>query len=240
MDILHRYQEIMNPITEAKLDNLVELLKLNPGDSVLDIACGKGELLVKLVEKYGIKGVGIDKSPYCIKDCNQKKIDRVPGADLVFHLMDGADYKPEEPFDMTCCIGASRVFGDHEGTLKALSEMTRPGGLILVGEPYWLKEPDSEYLEAEGLTRDSYRSHRENVEIGEQLGLKCLCTVDSDHDGWDYYQTLHWWAAEEYIANNPDDPDNSEIREATEKNKEIYLRWGRDTMGWSLYIFKNK
>jgi len=184
--------------------------------------------------------VGIDKSPYCIKDSNQKKRVRVPDSDLVFHLMNGADYKPEKPFDMTCCIGSSWVFSDHEGSLKALSEMTRPRGLILVGEPYWLKEPDPEYLEAEGLTRDSYRSHGENIKIGEQLGLKCLCTVDSDHDGWDYYETLHWWAAEDYIANNPDDPDNREIREAIEKYKEIYIRWGRDTVGWCLYLFKNK
>jgi SAM-dependent methyltransferase len=239
MDIVHKYQKIMNPITEAKLDSLIELLKLKPGSSVLDIACGKGELLVKLAEKYKINGVGIDKSPYCINDCNQKKSNRVPGADIVFYMMDGADYKPDKKYDITSCLGASWVFGGHNGTLKALSEMTRPGGLILVGEPHWIKEPDTEYLEAEEMTRDSYRSHRENVLIGEQLGLKCLYTLDSDRDGWDIYETLHWWAVEDYILNNPNDPDIMEIREANEKYKEIYLRWGRDTMGWCLYLFRN-
>jgi cyclopropane fatty-acyl-phospholipid synthase-like methyltransferase len=240
MDIKHRYQEIMNPVTEEKLDKIIELLKLEPGDRVLDIACGKGELLVKLVEKYKITGVGIDKSPYCIKNCNQKKKKRVPNGDLVFHLMDGAHYRAEKSFSMTCCIGASWVFGNHEGTLKALSKMTQPGGLILVGEPHWLKEPVSEYLEVEGMTRDSYRSHMENVKIGEQLGLKCLYTLDSDHYGWDHYETLHWWAVEDFIRENPDDHDIQNVRESSERSKDIYLRWGRDTMGWCLYLFKNK
>ncbi len=63
MEILHKYQEIMNPVTEEKLDKLVGLLKLQRGSSVLNIACGKGTLLMKLVEKYGVRGVGVDKSP---------------------------------------------------------------------------------------------------------------------------------------------------------------------------------
>jgi SAM-dependent methyltransferase len=239
MDIKHRYQEIMNPITEKKLANMIELLKLDPGDGVLDIACGKGELIFKLVERYKIKGVGVDKSPFCITKCNQKKKKRVPDADLVFHLMDGADYRSEKPFHLTCCIGASWVFGDHEGTLKALSEMTIPGGLILVGEPYWLKEPDPVYLEIEEMTRESYRSHINNVKIGEQLGLRCLYTLDSDHYGWDHYEALHWWAVEDYIRENPEDPEIQNVHESNEKSKDIYLRWGRDTMGWCLYLFRN-
>jgi cyclopropane fatty-acyl-phospholipid synthase-like methyltransferase len=239
MDIAHKYQSIMNPVTEAKLNSLIPLLKLKDDSSVLDIGCGKGEMLIKLAENYRIKGIGVDKSPYCIKDCNKNKAERVPDADLEFQLMDGADYRTENQFDMACCIGSSWVFGGHEKTLKALSTMTKPGGLILVGEPHWLKEPDPEYLEAEEMTRDSFLSHHGNVRVGEQLGLRCIYTLDSDREGWDYYESLHWWAVEDYLANNPRDPDALEIRLANEKSKETYLRWGRDTLGWSIYIFKN-
>jgi SAM-dependent methyltransferase len=238
MEIFHKYQEIMNPVTEEKLDKLVDLLNLQRGSCVLDIACGKGTLLVKLVEKYGVRGVGVDKSPYCIDHCNEKKSARVPNADLVFHLMDGADFKPTTKFDLSCCLGGSWVYGDLRGSLEALSRMTRSGGYILVGEPHMLREPSPEYLAAEGMTRDFFRSHRENVEVGEELGLKCLYTVDGGHDGWDQYETLHWWAAEDYLRDNPGDPDVPEIRAANEKGKETYLRWGRDTMGWGLYLFK--
>ena len=43
-DVTHRYHEVCNPTSRAKLDELVGLLKLNPESRVLDIACGKGEL----------------------------------------------------------------------------------------------------------------------------------------------------------------------------------------------------
>jgi len=238
MDVLHRYQKIMNPITEQKLDKLVGLLRLERGSNVLDIACGKGELLFKLHEAYGIHGVGVDKSPYCIEACKEAKSKRVPDADISFHLMDGAEYKPHRKFDLASCLGGSWVFGDHAGTLKSLAAMTKKGGYILVGEPYWLKEPDPEYLKAEGIKRDTYRSHRENVEVGERLGLRCLYTVDSDHDGWDHYETLHWWAADDYIRDNPNDPDVPDLRAVNERNKELYLRWGRDTFGWCIYLFR--
>lgn len=238
MDVLHRYQRIMNPITEQKLDKLVGLLHLKPGSSVLDIACGKGELLFKLDEAYGIHGVGVDKSPYCIDACNGEKNRRAQKADITFHLMDGAEYKPDREFDLASCLGGSWVFGDHAGTLKALAAMTKKGGYILVGEPHWLREPDPEYLKAEGTTRDAFKNYRENVEVGERLGLHCLYTVDSDLEGWDHYETLHWWAAEDYIRDNPNDPDVAELRAVNEQNKETYLRWGRGTMGWCIYLFR--
>lgn len=240
MDILHKYQKIMNPITETKLNNLINLLNLKKGSHVLDIGCGKGELLIKLAEKYRIKGIGLDKSPYCINDSNKTKLKRVPDLDLTFYLMDGADYQPNIKFNLTSCVGATWIFGDYLGTLKALSSMTQKDGLILVGEPYWLKEPDPEYLKTEGITREKYRSHYENVKTGEQLGLRCLYTLASDLDGWDYYETLHWWAAEDYAANNPDDPDVKDLLLTNEKNKEIYLRWRRETIGWCLYLFKKR
>lgn len=36
---------------------------------------------------------------------------------------------------------------------------------------------------------------------------------------------------------NPNDPDNKEIQDLLRKEKENYLRWGRDTMGWATYLF---
>ena len=33
---------------------------------VLDIACGKGEFLIRLAEAYGVRGLGVDLSPFFI------------------------------------------------------------------------------------------------------------------------------------------------------------------------------
>ena len=237
-DVTHRYHEVCNPTGRAKLDELVGLLRLNPGSAVLDIACGKGELLTRLAERYEISGIGVDISPYCVTDAEQKLRERVPGAQIEIINMDGAEYNPDQLFDLAMCIGASWVYKGHRGTLSALKTMTKPDALILVGEPFWLKDPDDAYLVAENLTRDMFGTHYENVLVGEDEGLFPLYTMVSNQDDWDRYETLQWYAAEKYASDNPDDPDVSEILTRVARGRTNYLHWGRDTLGWAMYLFR--
>jgi cyclopropane fatty-acyl-phospholipid synthase-like methyltransferase len=155
-DIRHKNHLLCNPMSKEKFEKLCSLFRLKNGARVVDIACGKGEFLIRLAELYDVVGVGVDISPYCIKDCVEKKRRRVPSSSLTFIEMDGRKYKPEayEFFDLAMCIGASWVYGGHRGTLQALQKMVKPGGLIAVGEPFWLQEPIEEYLKAEGTRKD--------------------------------------------------------------------------------------
>jgi hypothetical protein len=116
--------------------------------------------------------------------------------------------------------------------------MAKPGGLILCGEPFWIKEPDAEYLAAEGFTRDMFGTHRENVLDGESEGLTPLYTLVSNPDDWDRYETLQWYSSEKYARENPGDSDLKEIMDHVARQREIYLRWGRDTVGWAMYLFR--
>jgi len=227
-------------MSKEKFEKLCRLLGLKQGVQVLDIACGKGEFLIRLAELYDISGTGVDISPYCIRDCRKKHRDRLPDAHLKFVEMDGAEYRPglQESFDLTMCIGASWVYEGYKGTLQALKRMTNPEGLIMVGEPYWLKEPGEEYLRADKIHRKDFGSHRENVQTGEAEGLTCIYTIVSNHDDWDHYETLQWWAGNEYAKNHPDDLDVPELLKRKMREKEIYLRWGRETLGWAIYLFR--
>ena len=240
-DITHKYHILCNPTSNEKFERFCNLLNLSKDSRVLDIACGKGEVLIRLAEKYGISGVGVDISPFCVRDCKEKHRQRAPETDLTFIELDGAKYQPAsgELFDVVMCIGASWVFEDHIGTLRAIKKMVKPGGLVIVGEPFWLKEPDAEYLKAAGFTRDFSRSHEENVYQGEEIGLSCLYTLVSNKDDWDHYETLQWWAVDNYIQSHKDDSDNQELLEKTEREKKLYLKWGRDTINWAVYIFRN-
>ena len=236
--VTHGYHVVCNPMSTAKLDELIGLLKLNPGSAVLDIACGKGEMLTRLAERYEVSGVGVDISPYCVADTERKLQERVPVAQIEILNMDGADYSPDQLFDLAMCIGASWVYQGHQGTLSALKAMTKPGGLILVGEPFWLKEPDDAYLAAENHTRDMFGTHYENVLLGEDEGLFPLYTMVSNQDDWDRYETLQWYATERYARDNPDDPDVPEILVRVAHGRRNYLQWGRDTLGWAMYLFR--
>lgn len=239
-DITHRKHLVCNPISEDKVERLARLLNLPGGARVIDIACGKGEFLVRLAEKYAISGLGVDISPYCIEDCEKKAADRVPKADIKFVQMDGAEFKPEQPvsFNLAACIGASWIFKGHNETLKTLKSWVIPGGWVVVGEPFWVQNPSQEYLEALGCQRESFGTHAENVELGEKHGLQLVHTIVSDKDDWDQYEGMQWLAADEYVRQNPGDPDTTELMNRVTSDKSNYLKWGRDSLSWAIYVFK--
>jgi SAM-dependent methyltransferase len=230
----------MNPVNADGLEHLYRLLELGRGASIVDVGCGKGEMLIRLAEKYHVKGVGVDKSPYCIREAAESKQKRVPRADLKFLEMDGAQYKPEngESSDLTMCIGATWIYGSYKNTVKALAGMTKPSGFVMVGEPFWRKTPPREYLNSGELSADSFDTHHDNVRTGEAEGLRTVYTLVSSEEDWDRYEGLHWYAAAEYALANPEDPDLEELSASVSKERESYLRWGRETMGWAIYLFR--
>lgn len=235
---LHTY---CNPLNKERLETLLHLLRLKPNSTALDIACGKGEFLVRLTELYHVTGVGVDISPYFIQEAQSKAKHRVPNAALAFIQLDAKNYKPPEDllFDLTSCMGATWIWNDYKGTLQALKAMTRPHGTIIIGEPYWLKPPDPEYLKADNMKRETFaESHYDNVKTAENLGLTCIYTMVSAQQDFDHYETLGWMAITKYAQDNPQDPDLPEILERMKKDKHVYLQWQRDTMGWALYVFR--
>jgi ubiquinone/menaquinone biosynthesis C-methylase UbiE len=230
----------MNPVDETKLERLYDLLELKPNAGVIDVGCGKGEMLVRLAEKYNIKGLGIDKSPYCIREAENSKRQRIPHANLKFLEMDAAQYKPEtgEHSDLAMCIGATWIYGGYRNTVRALCRMTMSSGFVMVGEPFWRKNPPQEYLHSEGLSAESFDTHHGNATTGESEGLRLVFTLVSSQEDWDRSEGLHWSTAAEYALAHPDDTDLEELLARDSKERESYLRWGRDTLGWAIYLFR--
>ncbi|MBN1541026.1 class I SAM-dependent methyltransferase [candidate division KSB1 bacterium] len=73
----------------------MKLLRLPNDSQVVDIACGKGEFLIRLAEAFGARGMGIDISPFHIADAKKKLEVRAPNAGITFTQMNGADFKPD-------------------------------------------------------------------------------------------------------------------------------------------------
>lgn len=239
-DIIHRHHNLMNPVDDHGLGELFRLLHLSHGAQVTDIGCGKGEMLIRLAEEYKINGVGVDLSPYSIRDAKKRKSKRVPRANLRFLQMNGADYKHEnaEAEDLTMCIGASWIYGGYINILKTLSRMTKPFGHIMVGEHFWRKTPPKTYLKLEQLSQKSFNTHQDNVSIGGRIGLAPIYALVSSEADWDKYEGLHWFAAREYAISHPQDPDLSDLLARDSRNRESYLRYGRDALGWAIYLFE--
>ncbi len=234
----HENHVFCNPLSEEKFDEVVGRLALPKDARVLDIACGKAELLVRVAGRWGSTGVGIDQSPDFVANARANVTDAGLSGAIEVVEAEGSQYDGEAgSFDAAMCIGASWIFGGHGKTLEALSAWAKPGGLVVVGEPFFIAEPPAEYLEASGMTRESFGSHQANVQAGLDRGLGFLYTVVSSPDDWDRYEGLQCDAAERYAKEHPDDPDVPTILTGIRRRRDEYLRWGRDQLGWAVYIF---
>ena len=244
-DITHRNHVICNPMSHARLDEVIGLLDLPPRPRVLDVGSGKGEFVVRMAERWGgaqgegFGAVAIDISPFFVAEFRRAAANRVPRAALEILEQDAAAYSPAPAsFDLASCVGATWVYGGYEGTLSALAAAVRPGGQVLVGEPFWRREPDPAYLEASGMHREEFGTHASNVSAGQDQGLVPLFAFVSTDEEWDRYETLQWLGSARYAAAHPDDPDLPEVMDRVERSRREYLTWGRDTLGWALYLFR--
>jgi|TARA_Y100000310_G_scaffold242924_1_gene247185 SAM-dependent methyltransferase len=237
--ITHRDHVVCNPTSSAKLDELVELLPLAAQSRVLDIACGKAELLLRIVRRHEATGVGVDISPYEFEEAKRRvaahnledKVEIVKG--------DGAEYSAgTATFDVAMCIGATWVWDGYLGTIEALKKIVVPGGLIAIGEPYKLKEPDAEYVAKDPGFMQTLKTHGENVIAAQDAGLTLLYAMVSNQDDWDRYEGMQTLAAETYALEQPDDPDLPDLLKQRRDADTEYFKWGRDTLSWAIYLFR--
>ena len=60
--------------------------------------------------------------------------------------------------------------------------------------------------------------------------------IASSEDDWDTYESLHWHAVDEWLAENPDAPEAEEFRRINDERREQYLRVGRELLGWAIFV----
>jgi hypothetical protein len=107
-----------------------------------------------------------------------------------------------------------------------------------VGEPYWRQEPEKDYLEALGMKQSDFGKHFQNAEAGREFGLEAAYTLVSSQDDWDRYEGLTWFAAETWAGEHQDDPDVKSVLKKVREDKAAYLKWGRESLGWAIYVFR--
>lgn len=237
--ITHRNHLLCNPTSKGKLEEFVSVLPLISEARVLDIACGKGEQLVRVVKRLNATGVGVDISPYETKEARQRVEQNNLQDQIEINEGDGGKFTaPPHSFSLAMCIGASWIWDGYSGTIEALKKFVPSGGLIAIGEPFKLKEPDPEYVAIEPGFVNNMVWHHENVAIAQRAGLTHLYSVVSDQDDWDRYEGLNMLSAETYAVENPDDPDVPELLKRQRLRNEIYLKWRRDTVNWAIYLFR--
>jgi SAM-dependent methyltransferase len=240
-EIAETYHRILNPFTHEKLALLADICQPNQDTRILDLACGKGELLNQWAKTYGIHGTGVDISEVFLSMAHNRAAELNVTEQLEFVQMDAAQYQAEaQAFNIVSCIGASWIGGGLIGTLKLMLPALKPqDGFLLMGEPFWYEMPPEEAYEALGIEKDDYSSLEGTLDRFESLDLTLVEMVLAIHDDWDRYEAPQWLAIDEHLRQHPDDPDAEALQAWLQKNRRAYLAYGRRYFGWGAFVLRN-
>lgn len=234
--VAERDHTIQNPTSAEKIRLLGERLRLTPTTAVLDVACGKAGPAVVLAGEFGCRITAIERSPEFV----EAALERVAAARLAERIeiveRDAADCAFDaERYDVAMCLGASFIWSGLPGTLDVLKPAARTGGYVVVGEPYWRRWPLPDGVDDEGFVSLADTARRVAA-----AGLELVGVIVSSEDDWDRYETLHWQAVEEWLADHPDDPDSYEFRERNARYRDEYLRRRRELLGWAIFVTRKR
>ena len=233
---------IQNPLTADKLAALGQALDLQPKASVLDLASGAGEMLCTWASAHGITGTGVDLSSVFTRKARARAAELNVAGQVTFVHGYASSYVADAPVDLAACIGATWIGDGVAGTTALLERSLRPGGLILIGEPYWrLDPPDQAAVEGCGASgKADFRSLPELLGHFGDLGFDVVEMMLADQDGWDRYQAAQWFNMRRWLDENPGDELAAEVRATLAAEPARYARYGREYLGWGVFALMRR
>jgi len=236
-NITESAHRIHNPFTPEKLATLGAALRLESGARVLDLGSGSGEMLCTWARDYGIIGVGIDMSRLFTEQA-KLRADELGVADRVeFIHGDAAGYVSDEKVSVAACLGATWIGGGVVGTIELLAKSLRSEGIILIGEPYWLKLPSMEDV-AKGCLANSVSDFLMLPELlasFSDLNYDVVEMVLADQEGWDRYEAAKWLTMRRWLKANPDDDFAKDVRAKLTLEPKRYATYTREYLGWGVF-----
>jgi len=233
---------IHNPITPDKLATLGAALRLAPGVSLLDLGSGSGEMLCTWARDHGITGTGVDMSQLFTEQAQRRAEELGVANQVKFIHGDAAGYVSDQKVDVAACVGATWIAGGVAGTIALLTHSLRPGGIILIGEPFWRQLPASDDI-AKGCLAHSisdFLTLPQLVASFGQMGCDVVEMVLADQDGWDRYEAAKWFTMRRWLEANPGDAFAPEVRAQLNLEPTRYATYTRDYLGWGVFALMSR
>jgi len=233
---------ILDPFTSQQLATLGRAIRLGAGTTILDLCCGKGEMLCTWARDHGVTGTGVDISTVFLGAARDRAAELGVGEQVTFVHADASTYPAQEPVDVAACVGATWIGGGVAGTVELLARSVRPGGLILIGEPFWRSEPPGqEAIEAcHAMSWESFRTLPGLVGHFGELGYDLVEMVLANEDSWDRYRAAQWLNIRTFLDANPQDELAPELRAELTKAPLDYARYGRQLLGWGVFALMRR
>jgi SAM-dependent methyltransferase len=237
---LHRDLTFLSPLSESRAARLVAFLAEGEPSTVLDVGCGWGELMLRVLEASpATRGVGVDLDEEALTGGRRNAADRGLADRATFEALDAREVTGT--FGAVTCIGASQIWGpgveeaqplDYAAALTALRGLLPRGGRLVYGEGIWSSPPTPAAVAPLAGRDDEYVRLGALVELAKEQGFAVLATHEADLDEWDVFESgfaagyARWLA-----AHAVDDPDAEEVRGLAARQHAAYFDGYRGILG---------
>jgi cyclopropane-fatty-acyl-phospholipid synthase len=126
-------EDTLDEAQQYKLEHICRKLRLQPGESLLDIGCGWGALVCWAARHHGVRAHGITLSQAQHDFAQQRIVDEGLQSLVTVELRDYRDLQGEAVYDKVASIGMFEHVGlaNMPTYLAAVQRVLRPGGLFL-------------------------------------------------------------------------------------------------------------
>ena len=237
---LHQDLTFLSPLSERRAERLVDFLTANAPGTALDLGCGWGELLLRVLEAApSASGLGIDLDEGSLVEGRRRAEARGFAGRATFEARDAREVRG--PFDAVTCIGASQIWGldveeaqplDYAAALTALRALLPRGGRLVYGEGIWSAPPTPDAIAPLAGRTDEYVTLAQLVPLAESHGFGVMAAHEASLDEWDAFESgfaagwVRWLADHE-----PDDPEADEVRALVARQHVAYLEGYRGILG---------
>jgi cyclopropane fatty-acyl-phospholipid synthase-like methyltransferase len=184
------------PLSQARADALIDILPLAPGRHVLDLGCGWGELLLRIVAAHSaVTGTGVDT--------DRRALDRARRAAAARGLYDRVEFVDADltTFDdrghLVLCVGAAHAWDSATVAVRELRERVEPGGTLLFADGFWERSPgaDARRLFGDLPVFDGL------LQVARATGFEVVYAERSTQEEWDAFEES--WRAGVETAEDP-------------------------------------
>ena len=226
------------PLSDSRATRMIQRLAAGSPATVLDIGCGWGELLLRVLEAApGATGVGLD--------IEAEDLDRGRGLAKERGLAERVEFVEESalgttrgPVDSILCLGSSQALLDPElphdlaAALRELRRLVRPGGRVVLGECFWERTPTEAELAGmwPGATVADHFLLPELVDLAIEAGFRPAWIETAGREEWEEFESGYRYDTELWLAAHPDHPLAAETRARADRQRAGWLGY-RNILG---------
>jgi SAM-dependent methyltransferase len=222
------------PLSDERANRLVAELAAQTPTTVIDLGCGWGELLLRILAATpGASGIGIDIHAPDVARGRSNAATRGLSDRATF--IEGPAVEHLSTADIVISLGAYQAFGSIPEALDVLRNLVNPGGRLLFGAEFWDQPPTAERLAKmwPGISADDCTDLATLVDQAIAAGFRPLRIETAARGEWEEFESGSAADLEEWLLSHSDHAAADAMRGKLDAQRALWLRGHRDVMGFA-------